>query len=199
MSCVTKDKCDISDKSEGSMTHDVRIEWNGTVWGIPLPYQDVRVMAPVPFHHSYPLMLVGSQKDKNEIPSLFPIRPYYTTDHPKILHPPQTLSNWIFQAKPLGTSRKSSVMPALIIWLQFWHDSLWSWWSIMTWHIHEHLDGSRWQFKTQLPFHSIFLILTLSTWSCGQSCTWQIWVLMFVAKLYHMPSFASHLVLQIGL
>ena len=31
MSCVTKDKCDILDKSQGSVMRDVRIEWNGTV------------------------------------------------------------------------------------------------------------------------------------------------------------------------
>ena len=37
------------------------------------------------------------------------------------------------------------------------------------------------------------------TCSCGQCCTWQIWVLMFVAKLYNVPSFASHLVSKISL
>ena len=36
-------------------------------------------LAPVPFHCSYPLMLVGSQKNKSEIHPLFPIGLYYCT------------------------------------------------------------------------------------------------------------------------
>ena len=43
------------------------------------------------------------------------------------------------------------------------------------------------------------LFTVLTTCSCGQCCAWQIRVLMFVAKLYHVPSFASHLVSKISL
>ena len=68
------------------------------------------------------------------------------------------------------------------------------------------VDGTVRDYSTEIRpylrvnYHSLKVSLPQPlTCSCGQCCAWRIRVLMFVAKLYHMPSFASHLVLKISL